>query len=1003
MLLELFSWLLEEKKPFVLQNKVFSNSLIKSEYQQALTHRRNLIGEVHTARLANKESDASKQLLKHEAYIHFLDHLPKKYDTSFVRLALECLLAKQANYPNTEKKINLLFSELLQEHKDEALDFFQEHEDILTKLTEVPLILLAHKTSLFEAHLTKHLAYQKNSVAVAPFFTLFIEDTERFAASILWLIHRGVSPNQLLETNLLQQYMSYHLAWLDSPESPIHLLYNVLKQFPEAHDLVKIAGTIQCEDRGFFDDKEDKRSYALTGVLCDQHTLRRIKASVEPLEFSSTNDNFSSLYQLFGVSLFPKALMWHAEDHDPEWTAALRHLLNHETIVSTQLEAIINKISAINGGVLLGELSELLMDESINELIKHHSGAVFHFVSLKPSILTQISQLDMKTYLHQLSSDRCDVFDQVSQLVALFKACDIGNKALAVFVYESIIDRVLAHSNLLDDRDLIKKLRKFSEKDYVLRRKYSDLEQKLNDCLSSYSLQHLVTADSYHVIEDTWLNVASHTSSLTKLMPASHTIPSDKYKLQAQWARQIVAEQADFFNLNDFISALELEPILHEDESSEYERLLIELHTNIDNAKLREAIIAKIEIKEGWIVKEYGDSSVFQRAIHKGNLGLIRWLEPRLALTKDSTQKAMLLAADKLQWGIVDYFCATSPYRIPIPDFKHILSSAAGNSQITTVRLLCEKASFPLKEKNIEKAYILAAANGHKEILRYFDQIVPSFNLSAKAFNVAIQSEKLETIEYLGNLPKNMLLLIIAERALVHAATHNNFLMVDQICRLKCNVPRQSVIDEAFLKAAKFGQLSIITYLQNLPGKVPGQKITDKAFIEAVKNEQLDIAQHLCEIKDAPVQTIVFDKLFKTAVIQRDLNSLMSMSELALRLGEASVLHNPCKLNPPKKDRIKAVQKIAASAGYDQVVSYLENVLQYQSQSRRQSQQIKLSLGLKDKECPSVVSEPVSPVSSDDVNGLKQLGLFRHKKTQPKKVKHVHIQSPRASCDANIN
>ena len=172
---------------------------------------------------------------------------------------------------------------------------------------------------------------------------------------------------------------------------------------------------------------------------------------------------------------------------------------------------------------------------------------------------------------------------------------------------------------------------------------------------------------NYHIIEDAWLAATRKFSLLNEIEPSSNPFPGNKYKLQTYVAHVYLIQHPGHFPFDDFIQAIGVTPLLTEGSVSEYERLLVEMLTTIDDESIRIATIAQFQTTETtsrrWISTEYGEGCVLDRAASQGNLGLIRWLMPKINFDNEGTTRAVVLAAKSNQWAVVDYFCSFLRFR----------------------------------------------------------------------------------------------------------------------------------------------------------------------------------------------------------------------------------------------------------------------------------------------------------------------------------------------------
>ena len=306
MLYELFSWLNSSEENLPSSHPIVTRSDFEHEHKEALLRRRILMADVHDSRSHSSSSgvvsNASLSLAQHTVFLDFMtfceNELTENESVDLFFLALKYLLSPQfdnVKSATSHIKVNLIFLWLLQDKKEVALDFYHANQLILDPYIQINCMVRVEKTGNHLARLTSQLVTQENPITIAYLFGKFIDDTELFAAAILWLIQRGVSIERILQTGLLQNFMLYNLALLHTENSPINQLYLLLNYFPESQGLVKAAERVGCEDRGF-------KAYTITGVMRDKSQFEKVEIKTTCLDFSPTEVNFAALYQLFESS-----------------------------------------------------------------------------------------------------------------------------------------------------------------------------------------------------------------------------------------------------------------------------------------------------------------------------------------------------------------------------------------------------------------------------------------------------------------------------------------------------------------------------------------------------------------------------------------------------------------------------------------------------------------------------------------------------------------------------
>ncbi len=990
MLNDIFSWFTGNLVELDFTPQKLTRSVFESEHAHALVRRRTLLADLYSARgdkaPAEIISDIANFISQQDSCLSFIASFAKElgalpHVNPFL-LSLKYLIAVGDDdkfIDQKEEKINRIFFELLRENKEEALAFFYANQKYFDGYMQVNLMVSAEKTTDYLAQLTTKLHAQENVLSIVHYFEQCLDDEEKFAAMVLWMVRRGLLSHRIIETDLLQKFMLYHAAWLGTPNNSVQHFYNLLGMFPETRELVEEASKVQCEDRSFHCEEGGTHSHSIKGALSLQSTLHRVEIKVSPLEFTPTAENFDALYSLFGSLFLNDALRWHAGCDNATWRAALHDFFNREASIAEQLPILLNFIGGGGRSSVLKALASLIDDATVEKLVTRHSGSVLHLLPYKPFLLNRVDEGFITHYLDEIKLLQSEAWDVISQLLAVLVAFRDVNKAVALQVYEAIVDLVLEHPHVLDDDYLLKQLRKIPEAETILTNRYQQLQSQFDRCVTEQVVTGTLNTANYHIIEDSWLNLSRKVVLLNEIISIPNNCPNDKYRLQAHWAKSYFSMHAGTFVIDDYVEALEVVPELLADRVSEYERVLIELLTTIDDDGVRDMIIAKFDANEArrdqWLQTDYSNGCVFNRAAEHGNVGLIRWLERRVVIDPDAINHAVRIAADAQQWNVVEYFCSASLHKPQQAVLKELLSLAAKAGQSRTIQFLCDGAVTQLQAKHIEQVLNCGAAYGYLNIVEYCchrDTCAPSATMVAKALKRSIQLGHGDVGRFIGNLPPNAQLLTVVERELVHAAMHDQVSIVQLLCDLLTNTPRQPVIEEAFIKAIKFGNLKAAQSLYNLPINAPRQKAIDealeaaiangylpgvqflfhlparcprqgaveRALVQAIHSKRLDIVQFLCGLDVASPRphminqaillaaklgnlpmVVFFGRLVNSKLIEQTI-------QVAAKQGHLGIVQCCCEIKPPSRKAMFDARKKAMSSGHNDVADYFSGLLE---------------------------------------------------------------------------
>lgn len=296
MLSELFSWLYHSESPTPFPHGEFTLGDLQQAQGEVQQKRRILRSRLHAQSYAASSKlimdELQKQVVEHEAWSVFLDEQVSQWGTqtekTAIDLALNYILAKSLSVVSVAKdevRIAMIFSDFLAINAEAALAYYERNRHRFAHFPQLGLLIAAHRTREHSLSLSRALEAQVSLLAVAPLCRQWVVDTERFAAMIVLFLQRGMAVQTLLETGLLQHFIAYHLAWLNTDEDQVRLLYDILRQFPEAAALIEEASKVQCDVRGFYFEKpegdaipDDARSYAITGQQCFPLDLHRVES-----------------------------------------------------------------------------------------------------------------------------------------------------------------------------------------------------------------------------------------------------------------------------------------------------------------------------------------------------------------------------------------------------------------------------------------------------------------------------------------------------------------------------------------------------------------------------------------------------------------------------------------------------------------------------------------------------------------------------------------------------
>lgn len=749
---ELFNWIHNDSATLHLSDQTVERELIEREELQAKQTNRILLGNVRLLKYSGTSStEAIKELDQHCLFMDYLQLYKQEFvkdekSTVFL-IALKSLLSlSHEEQLRLMPKINELFRVLLQDNKESTLSFYDKNKELFRHCTEiqerVALELLQQKIEADSKsvmtqldYFKEHLAHQKNPLGIIALCRNWIGETEKFTALILWMLERKVSIEKILLTNLLQDFLKYHLFTLHSKDNEVSRLYSLLSCFPEAKELVIAAQKISCGELMF-------QQYSLDGIFRGKD-LPVVSQEIPPLQFSLSRDNFIALYRTFGPAFLTAGIATATNHSDMTWLDMLKHTLNQPETLKL-LPDIINIIAREYSPKILKTLAELITDSTAHQLLILNQSCVFHLLQHKPRLLNDITEEHVIEYIHHLV--RLDTRDPeiIYQLMALFRVLLKKTHPATKAVFEAIIDNLANHPQLLEDEELVTQLKKYPDCELLLEERCENIQKQLNFCIAEQTSESHFGKHNYFIIEDVWLGALRKFAVLNQIKPEMKFNPGHKYALQARIAEVVFTNQGDLFDLDAFIDALDLPPITSSEEISLYERALIEILATIDNELIRKQIIHKLETtpfnRLDWHEKEYGGQTIFIKAAKKGNLGLIHLLEDKV--NPSLLNKALGVAAKNYQWETLDHLCSLPEVELSLDEIDNLVAYLAEHGRVESVKKLLKLYDYKPSTELISAILKKAIANDNLQVVMYVCKLpveAPKQSTLDRLFKLAIQ------------------------------------------------------------------------------------------------------------------------------------------------------------------------------------------------------------------------------------------------------------------------
>lgn len=711
-----------------------------------------------------------------------------------------------------------------------------------------------------------NLQHQEDVSTIASMGHTLIDRPKAFTAFVYYLIYRGMSPEQILSTHLLQNYFRYYLHTLKYENNAITQLYRILNTYSEAQALCNLAQKIRCEEGGPIDG---------TAVI-NVDSLVKIELQSLPISYTATINNFRGLHAIFGIHFLFNGL---AQKNNSLCIEFLNNICNQTYVVNTQLPKLLNVLQ--EHPAMQERIAALLCDETLASLVQKRIISLLSLIPFRPNIINIIPMPELRAYLQDIRKQCLPEVTLISNLFILFNAIKSINEKAAELVFDAILDAAMnAPSYVFDDSLLIKNFGGCSLDTLI--QKINTLEAEIDEIIA-YQTRNSIEEMDYISIEDTWKSVAQKIKNLQEITDVTTTCPCDKYQLYSRIARNFLA-QNNTLDLSTFIRQLGIEPHFEEARVNEYERCLVELLCDIDNAGLRDQCIQLLDgyARHSWQSFVYGNQNIFIRAASAGNLGLIQRLKKdRIFFPLTDYNKLAIDAAKANYWPLVAYF--HQHHNLNKNIIKRLLKLAIKQLPSDCNTFLSCKHQLEEMLILIEAEFISAIKENNYNTVNWLlsCSTPPHDKCKAAALVLAEKNNYLDIVQLLmtGDKPQKFLKKAI-EKVFMKAIEEKKG---DDLLHFLTRYSNLELNESRLFAAQQANKLDIVKLLTQLPFHAPSIKILEEVYNNAQKKRQYSIANYLrgvCEeMKKAP-QKLQSDRLNEENVLPSLKQSTSNISGL---------------------------------------------------------------------------------------------------------------------------
>lgn len=753
-----------------------------------------------------------------------------------------------------KKKLNNLRLLGRDEQKNKAYAYLLDRaQAMLTAKPNLPLLslffdALASDDSPFSPNvaydtLTRLLiintAHQSNAHQLATMGRVFLDSPIAFAAFLRFLCLRQVSAQSILNMHLLQDFFSYHLNALGRDKHPMGQLYTLLHSTPETTELAETASHIPSQERGF-------TTYCLNGEKTISTATAPLEKIVTPPFFTPHPDNLSNLLAIFGVDFMLASLsQWSTHKRHNVWVQWTTERLNHPERRG-ELRYILSKL--YEQPTLKPALAELLNWQTLQELLELKDGHILCLIPYVPALGQAAEVHDLVDYLDQIKLRSTSKECLIEGLIELFDACKHTNQAAARTIMESLLGVILETLYVLDDANIVKKLRKSGLFSDCVQTHLNQLDSSLRQFIHAQTQAPIENLD-YVTIEDIWRSMLQKIHALEAIIEFDTPCPGDKHQLQMLIAKAFYAANPDAFDFILLAQSFGISPEFSHHQVTLYERYIIELVVTIDHEAYRHQWISLLDqacnLPEGgfmrnWRSFSYGQLSLYHKAVVSNNLGLIRYLNTYGIKPKPSFETLAVDAARHKHWSITLWI--HEHYPLPVVHTNMLLDLAVKQSSPSAINLMWSHQLRKPTQNQIDQSFSFAVKNGDTAVIQamFHHLKKPKDATLARAFKQALRLGHTQTaLVMVQSHPSKQLLADMNDSVIKAARTY-------QCEHLKSFLPlcHLSLVETALLAAARANCLPAIKVILG-NRLLPREKVVEKVELEAQKHKRATVVKYI--------------------------------------------------------------------------------------------------------------------------------------------------------------
>lgn len=680
------------------------------------------------------------------------------------------------------------------------------------------LILTEHYLDFF----TLKLSLQESAYPIMPCISSYADKVEAFAALIIWLKEKGVSDEELIYANILQDFVLYNIcdesnALIQTIRNPVKLLYAILEKIDITQSLAHKATFIRCNSRGF-------HQYCLDGtisgeeiqpvIIQDEEEISARLAS-EMLNFTVNSDNFHALYTIFNLPVLRILLSWAHQTRFQNRHALTNALLN---VAITDIDNLVYSLVDEGNAAYLQLLASLLQDEVINNLVDNNSGALLYLFAYlsnanKRIFARKVNEDIAKAFLNEMTFRNIEIGDVRNEIEAIFSSA-LPNRIMS-FLFSELLDLALITPKYLNENLFIACY--FDGKEKIIEEKILEADSMFWVLMWEQTSLLPFTQDNYHTIVDIWDYVKPKITFIKNISPPDEMTktrcPNDIYILQATIIKILVEQHKDNFTIDMCLEIMDSIFL-------SYDNTKLNILAIVDDATIRERMLSEMDLNQTDF------RSLFMLAIRTGNVGFLHWLDDyfhnevdnyyKAGIDRTMIVKSLIESAECGSWDSTYFICEKFLHIINRADKAKIFLLATASNKCEFLPLLYRYRDKP-NHNVIQESFLKAVKNEYIEIFPLFSQMnFLSDNLIVMAFNQAIGDKQYYILNQLACLKtNNRLLQKVVEDELVKAVDGDDAGLVSALLNIEDYYVANAAVCKALKKSYEKRNLQLIGILEN--------------------------------------------------------------------------------------------------------------------------------------------------------------------------------------------